>query len=618
MQKGKEAEDALRQSEERYRYMFENNPQPMFIYDLETLAFLQVNKAIIEQYGYSKEEFLSMTLKDIHQPEDHDKLMLDIEKTRRSDNPTGEWVNVKKNGELIYTEIVAQTVIFNNRPARHILTNDITKRKLTEIALIESEERYRSLFDNLTIGLYRTTPNGYILMANPALIRMLGYNSFEELAKRNLEVEGFELFYSRKEFRNRLEREKEIKGLESIWIKSNKSLVYVRENVKVVYRDNGDVSYYEGTIEDITDQKQAENKLIESANQWQTTFDTVKDGVCLLDSNQQIIRCNKVMTEMFPNCNGMVGKPCWEVVHGIKDPLHDCPIIKMKKTLKRESIELKINDKWFDVTVDPIFDNNNNNTGAVHITRDITERKLAEESLLQLNDRLKALNATKDKLFSIIAHDLKSPFNSILGFSDLLLNDLHSYSVEKTGEFIEQINSSAKNTLSLIDNLLAWANSQMGQINYQPEKIFLLPIFQDIIELLSPTAKIKNITIRYFQPDELAVYADKNLLETIIRNLISNAIKFTNTNGKINVYSILENDQIVITISDSGMGISRENINRLFDINENFTTKGTANEKGSGLGLILCKEFIEKQGGKIWVESEVGVGSDFKFTLPKI
>lgn len=616
--KSKRIEEALRESEERYRYMFEHHPQPMFIYDLETLQILQVNNAIIDNYGYTKEEFLSMTLMDFHLQEDLDELKKDIEKTRSSNNPTGTWRNVKKNGDIIYIEIVAHTVFYNNRIARHILISDITKRKQIEDALIESENRYRSLFDNSTIGLYRTSPSGRIVMANPTIVRLLGYNSFEELSQRNLEVEGYESPNSRKHFHQLLLENGEIRGYESVWVKKDGSKVYVRESAKAICSPNGKILFYEGTIEDITERKEAEEKLINAANQWQITFDTVQDGVCLLDKDQRIIRCNQVMSNFFPNYQeNMIGKRCWEVVHNATNPMIECPINKMRKSLKRESVELKLNDRWFDITVDPIFDAENGYNGAVHIVRNITARKKAEESLLQLNNQLKSLNATKDKLFSIVAHDLKSPFNSILGFSELLINNLHNYSDDKIDGFLSQINASAKSTLSLIDNLLIWANTQMGHIEYKPEHLDLLTIVHEITEQLRSTAKIKNITISFFQAQDYTVFADKNMLEIILRNLLSNAIKFTKQNGKIAIYAISINHMLEITVSDDGIGIDEKILSKLFADNETITTNGTANEKGSGLGLMLCKEFVEKLGGKIWVESEVGVGSEFKFTLPK-
>ncbi len=158
----------------------------------------------------------------------------------------------------------------------------------------------------------------------------------------------------------------------------------------------------------------------------------------------------------------------------------------------------------------------------------------------------------------------------------------------------------------------------MGHIEYKPEKLDLLSVVQEIIEQLKITAKIKNISISFFQAEDFSVLADKNMLEIILRNLISNAIKFTNHNGKITIYAISLDSKLEITISDNGIGISKETMSKLYSNNENITTTGTANEKGSGLGLMICKEFVEKLGGRIWVESEVGVGSEFKFTLSKI
>ena len=237
--------------------------------------------------------------------------------------------------------------------------------------------------------------------------------------------------------------------------------------------------------------------------------------------------------------------------------------------------------------------------------------------LVQLNRQLKELNATKDKLFSIIAHDLRSPFNSIIGFSELLCENIRDYDIEKSGIFIKQINSSAKHTLNLLDNLLAWAKTQTGQIDFKPKKINLQLIIQDIVDSLDSSARIKNISLSIFQPADIVIYADQNMLQTILRNLISNAIKFTNTDGRVEIYANSGQDQIEITIADNGIGMDEKTQNNLFKIDTDLTTNGTANEKGSGLGLILCKEFVEKHGGEIRVESILGEGSRFVFTIPK-
>jgi len=240
----------------------------------------------------------------------------------------------------------------------------------------------------------------------------------------------------------------------------------------------------------------------------------------------------------------------------------------------------------------------------------------AKKELEQHESELKELNATKDKILSIIAHDLKSPFNSIIGFSELLSENLNDYDKTKTKEFIGLINFSAKHTLILLDNLLVWAKTQTGQIDFKPEKIEVKPIIQNIIDILSSSALFKNISLNHYLSNNIEVYADPNMLNTILRNLIANAIKFTNNGGKVDISAVLSPQYIEVTVADNGIGIDEVTQSNLFKKDVNYTSKGTANEKGSGLGLMLCKEFVEKHGGKIWVVSELGKGSNFKFTIP--
>ncbi|WP_166961379.1 PAS domain-containing sensor histidine kinase [Yeosuana marina] len=247
--------------------------------------------------------------------------------------------------------------------------------------------------------------------------------------------------------------------------------------------------------------------------------------------------------------------------------------------------------------------------------RDITERKITEQTHLDITKKLKELNAAKDKLFSIIGHDLRSPFNSIIGFSELLLDNYKNMSNDELEQYLTIINTSSKSTLLLIDNLLKWAQSQTGKIIYKPEKINVSSTIRDLIETCA-NAKVKNISINYSQTQDLFVVTDINLITTVIRNLICNAIKFSHINKEIEIYTLEHSNTIEIIISDHGIGMSEHNKNKLFKPDSNFTTLGTNSEKGTGLGLLICKEFVQKLGGKIWVESEEGKGSDFKFTIP--
>ncbi|OQX99690.1 MAG: hypothetical protein B6I20_09725 [Bacteroidetes bacterium 4572_117] len=236
------------------------------------------------------------------------------------------------------------------------------------------------------------------------------------------------------------------------------------------------------------------------------------------------------------------------------------------------------------------------------------------------NKKLEAANATKDKFFSIIAHDLKSPFNTIIGFADILINDFDDLENKTKKEYIRYIRQGAENTYKLLENLLLWARTQEGNINFSPEQLNFYLLINETRKTLNQFAINKSISIINNIPENIHVDADKNMLSTIMRNLISNAIKFTPKEGTVEIGVETRHGVSLheIYVKDSGVGISKEMQSKIFDIGENTSTKGTENEKGTGLGLILCKEFIEKHGGKIWVESDIGKGSKFIFTLPAI
>jgi len=216
----------------------------------------------------------------------------------------------------------------------------------------------------------------------------------------------------------------------------------------------------------------------------------------------------------------------------------------------------------------------------------------------------------------ILAHDLKQPFNTLLGFSDLLLKNIDKYDKEKIVNQIKIINKTTHKTYHLLEDLLLWSKSQTNKLSFAQQSISLNEICREQIEHIKTHADTKNIIIKYFETDNIQVFADSNMIKTIFRNLILNAVKFTNNNGQINIYAEKNYINAIITISDNGIGIDKNVIPKLWDITEQFTTTGTDGEKGTGFGLILCKEFVEKHGGKIWVESELGKGSDFKFTMP--
>jgi signal transduction histidine kinase len=256
----------------------------------------------------------------------------------------------------------------------------------------------------------------------------------------------------------------------------------------------------------------------------------------------------------------------------------------------------------------------------------IASRKRKEELIVKLEEKnreistqseeLKDLNATKDKFFSIIAHDLKNPFNTLIGFSDLLVKDYEKYNSEEVKSYLEIINKNSKSTYKLLENLLTWSRSQQGDIEFKPEHFDIEKTTDDVIKLLDDSAKEKGISLVKDFIQIKTVFADEKMISTVVLNLMNNAIKFTSQGGKIIIQSKEDSEgKLQINIIDNGVGISAENIQKLFRVDQGFSTKGTNKEEGTGLGLIIVKEFIDKHNSTIKIESEPGKGSRFSFTL---
>lgn len=248
--------------------------------------------------------------------------------------------------------------------------------------------------------------------------------------------------------------------------------------------------------------------------------------------------------------------------------------------------------------------------------RDITDRKEAEQALKESESRLNELNATKDHFFSIIGHDLKTPFNGILGISNLMVEKINDNDFEELEEYARLIQDASQTAVDLLDNLLNWARTQTGKIQFNPKKIDLAPLVKNVVKLLDESARQKSITIHQRVSSNTLVQADKAMIQTILRNLISNSIKFTPQGGQISIQTDQKEKEFIVTVADNGIGIEKEDLEKLFILHSRYSKLGTNEEAGTGLGLLICKEFIEIHGGKIWVESEFRKGSQFSFSIP--
>jgi len=271
--------------------------------------------------------------------------------------------------------------------------------------------------------------------------------------------------------------------------------------------------------------------------------------------------------------------------------------------------------KWLLTSKLPMKDEFGNITGIIGIGRDITIRRQALEELKLKNEELSNLNAEKDKFFSIIAHDLKITFNAIIGFSELMIQNFNELDNETLLQGLNTIETASKHAYKLLENLLVWSQNQTGRSPFNPEVLNLNKQVTESFKIIESSAAIKGISVLISINKSMEIFADKNMIDSVLRNLILNAIKFSHKGKKVKITAVESNHEIQVSVKDNGVGISPENQIAIFKIEKHTITSGTENEMGTGLGVILCKDFVERHNGSIWVESTPGSGSIFTFSL---
>jgi PAS domain S-box-containing protein len=375
------------------------------------------------------------------------------------------------------------------------------------------------------------------------------------------------------------------------------------------------------TAVDITERKQAEETVRESKENYRTLIENMGEGVGFLNIEETFVFANPAAEKIFGVDKGKL------TGLGLNDFLHGKNIgivnneIRIRKQGKNSTYEIEIiskdgSKKDIMVTATPSF-RDEKFIGTFGIFRDITDRKQAEEKIKHKNEQLIQANAEKDKFFSIISHDLRGPFNGFLGLSKLLAEDLQRFTPEDIKKIAGSMRDSATNMFSLLENLLEWSRLQRGITSFKPESFLLMPMIDDIMHTVMDSANKKEIEISYEIQADLEVFADEYMLASTIRNLASNAVKFTLKGGKVTIAAkSVPGHSVEISIRDTGIGMNHEMVHDLFRLDVQTNRRGTENEPSSGLGLLLCKDFVEKHGGKLWVESEEGKGSVFYFTIP--
>ncbi len=348
-------------------------------------------------------------------------------------------------------------------------------------------------------------------------------------------------------------------------------------------------------------------------------LDNMISGVLVLDKKMRILDLNPSAMELLKMSNKAVGKIAPKEIPELSSFLEKITPGKHQRT----ELFYQESEHWLEVNYTPVMERNEKIQGSLIMLRNITSQKRYERKLTELNAqlseserKLRELNAQKDKLFSVIAHDLKNPFNALLGFSKILEDDSLSMNIEEITRISGIIHKAAQQGYDLLLNLLEWSRLQTKHIDFQPLPIAITEFLPKAIASMNTVAQEKEIEIRFLTLPEVRVMADKHMIETVLRNLLSNAIKFSYRKGEILVFAECEKSGCKICIQDKGKGMTEEENRKLFRLDSLYTNKGTEGEHGSGLGLILCKDFVEQNKGQIQVDSTLGSGSTFCLTLP--
>ena len=389
--------------------------------------------------------------------------------------------------------------------------------------------------------------------------------------------------------------------------------------------------------------RSAESQLAEIEFRFNRLYEDGPFGMVLADDNFHFKKVNPAFCSMLGYTEEELTQHTFTEITHPDDRVLDLTNIqklmhKEIRVYRTEKRYLRKDGKiiWGSLTVTSTYNSDGKFLYNLGIIEDITYRKEAQLKINQLNEeleqkvmartqeltetnhKLNELNATKDKFFSIIAHDLKNPFNIILGYSQLLIKNMDHMDSAVIQKNIKSILKSAENTFVLLQNLLEWSRSQTGRTSYNPQVISLSLLIDTARESTVYMAEQKNITLTTEMDSNVSMFVDKDMINTVIRNLITNAIKFTPVGGTIKLKTQAHDDNVTITVVDTGTGMEKSMVDKLFRINEKVSLPGTNNEPGTGLGLILCKEYIDKHGGSITVESEVGKGSSFTVTIPNL
>jgi len=634
----KQAEEKLRKSEERYRYLFENNPHPMWIYDRKTLAFQDVNDAAIARYGYSRQEFLNMTITDIRPLEDMERLMNNLAQPRQPLEQSDGWRHRLKDGRLIPVEITSHTIEIDGHESALVIAQDVTERKRAEAAAFENEVRYHRVLDAMMEGCQIIDFNWRYVYVNEVLAEQ-GKRKPEELLHHTMMevypgIENTELF--------------------AVLQQCMEERAPTRMENQFVFPDDS-IGWFELSIQpaqegifilstDITDRKRAEEALQKAHDELelkvqertaalsqtnsllQAMLDYTPDQIYFKDTQSRFIRNSKSQANLLglSDPSQVVGKTDFDYFpHAAKAYAEEQEVMRTGKPLidfEERVIWPDGRETWVSTSKVPLPNPEGQIIGIFGISRDITERKRTAQAIQQLNNdlekqaaQLQAANKELEAFSYSVSHDLRAPLRAIDGYTRILVEDYEANLDEEGKRVCGTISAEARRMGQLIDDLLAF--SRLGRKEMYSSKIDMKALAVSVFNELTQEAERERIEFQIMKLP--SVRGDSSLMRQVWTNLLSNAIKFTSRKERavIEVGSKPGKDEFIYYVRDTGAGFDMEYAGKLFGVFQRLHSESEFD--GTGVGLAIVQRIIRRHGGRVWAEGEVEKGATFYFALPR-
>jgi len=612
-----------------FRQAIENSlPSGIAVID-ETGKQVYVNQSFCKMFGWEKDELLDKHPPYKYWPKDNlEPIMEALQKTLNNE-ATKEGFDLEfchKNGDLIHVNVVVSPFMQeNDKP--HFLANviDISGRKKDEEELKRSQLLLMSSIESQkdTI-IFSLDLNYHYLYFNKAHADAMkfAYNSDVKTGESFLDCVTKDA--DRKSLKENIDRSLRGESISIIQLFGKNNIDYYEVFFNPIVDEKNGIIGCASLAKNISERKQAEKTVRDSETKFKEIINQIYDGIIVFDEQEKIVIWNNGAEQISElNAEDTLNKSIVDIQYQLLPP-----VIRDKAAIEKAItgfVTQQTPDRFNQIIDSEIITSKSKNLRNIQsivfpislegyhlfctVIRDSTEIKRYEKELLRIS-------AEKDKFYSTIAQYLYNPFNVFQSYTKLMVEELDSLSIKEIQRMVVEMSKSATNLYSLLDNMLQWTKMNQGKIAFSPQILNFNNTCHDAISILKPIADSKNITINFLSPQDISVFADIYMLKTIIRNLVTNAIKFTGTDGHIDISAVKTPSDVTISVRDNGTGITSDYIAKLFDLSHINTAMGEAEEKGTTLGLFLCKEFVEKSGGKIWAESVKGKGCEFKFTLP--